>query len=1030
MKKNQLFLLIFMPIFIFSCGKEKIPSINPYDEALLPGTGTAEYGIELEKGRWHFLTTEGFPEGAVVLSECPNRITQISFQDPKTVVVKDFGYSQDNIFSDYFYYWGCYYLGGCYIEFFDSASGDSTEYRGNERDFEGGNESEEENVETDVDIYALKDNYLFSLNRYSGVVISDISDPSNPYIEKIIPLNGYPAEMFLYGRYMVVGYAGYNPGYFYYYSNTVTPTSSVEVWDVKKPEDASLVDSEEVKGELVQLLKNENVILSLSIGSREIFVTSFRFKGEKGEIEKVSEENLQSSLYYYYLFRTSRMILKNGYLVVAVPDEYRNWNKDLGFYTYGFSSTINIYRIEDGELLKTASAMTKGFLDDERRMDIKDGVLRVISGDWGNAYATTISLENGKILDEVEITTGERLYATAFQGDIGYAVTFRRIDPLFAIDFSDPGDIKIPGELEVVGWSEQLYPFEDKLLSLGPQENSVALSLYDASDLSNVKMLSRLLFGENSASEVYNDYKSFLFLPEKNLIAFPYTEMRWFNFWWWGWSVPLTNYVQFVELKEHSLSEAGKIKHHGVVRRIIPEDEDNFITLSNEALQLIDLKDINSPSTLSELRLVREVRDVLTSGNYALLLLNFEQGEESSSSQTDQWKGYYRYELANINEKTIKPIALLISAYRIKWMKEYNDRLILMLSSSNETLFYSVKIKNGDKKIEIINCLDLTSGIRASGKNILTSDYLYASFGNYYPPGYYYDEYSLNITRYLLKIDPSTLEILGAFRIGTGPDFENPDYSSSFSYYSDLAGVSSDGATFYYFNLEGSYSYYSGYDREFTFYVLKVNLNEGNFSIEKINVPGEPLYMGGDEIVITENTDRYSAFDISFSPPQEKGSIPRSSENFDTLLKTKNYYLYSELRYKYPETKNLLKSYVFDGENFSLSITKEIDSEFYYSLIGMKYALWFENQSLIENSDWVFLGIKDVFIDPIVLRNNHYCLEQNCFGEIYEGQILHAGNLKTLDFKTSNWNTNVAEGGGKLLIPRGKLGVEVVEDSQ
>lgn len=53
---------------------------------------------------------------------------------------------------------------------------------------------------------------------------------------------------------------------------------------------------------------------------------------------------------------------------------------------------------------------------------------------------------------------GEQVYAVRFIGDKGYVVTFRRTDPLYVLDLSDPTDPKATGELTVAGFSDYLFP--------------------------------------------------------------------------------------------------------------------------------------------------------------------------------------------------------------------------------------------------------------------------------------------------------------------------------------------------------------------------------------------------------------------------------------------------------------------------------------------------------------------------------------------------------------------------------------------
>ena len=66
----------------------------------------------------------------------------------------------------------------------------------------------------------------------------------------------------------------------------------------------------------------------------------------------------------------------------------------------------------------------------------------------------------------------ELLYGTRFVGDKLYAVTFKKTDPLYAIDLSNPLDPRITGELEIPGFSDYLHPLPGGLL-LGFGKDSV-----------------------------------------------------------------------------------------------------------------------------------------------------------------------------------------------------------------------------------------------------------------------------------------------------------------------------------------------------------------------------------------------------------------------------------------------------------------------------------------------------------------------------------------------------------------------------
>ncbi len=62
----------------------------------------------------------------------------------------------------------------------------------------------------------------------------------------------------------------------------------------------------------------------------------------------------------------------------------------------------------------------------------------------------------------------ETIRSSRFLGERGFVVTFRQIDPLFALDLSDPTNPQIRGELEIPGFSSYIYPLSpDRLLTIG-----------------------------------------------------------------------------------------------------------------------------------------------------------------------------------------------------------------------------------------------------------------------------------------------------------------------------------------------------------------------------------------------------------------------------------------------------------------------------------------------------------------------------------------------------------------------------------
>jgi uncharacterized secreted protein with C-terminal beta-propeller domain len=94
----------------------------------------------------------------------------------------------------------------------------------------------------------------------------------------------------------------------------------------------------------------------------------------------------------------------------------------------------------------------------------------------------------------------ENLFGVRFDGDRAYAVTFRRTDPLYVLDLSNPADPRIAGQLLLPGVSDFLHPVShDLLLGLGTESSRVKLELYDTSALDSPQSRGAITIGEQSS---------------------------------------------------------------------------------------------------------------------------------------------------------------------------------------------------------------------------------------------------------------------------------------------------------------------------------------------------------------------------------------------------------------------------------------------------------------------------------------------------------------------------------------------------
>ncbi len=172
------------------------------------------------------------------------------------------------------------------------------------------------------------------------------------------------------------------------------------------------------------------------------------------------------------------------------------------------------------------------------------------------------------------IAPGERIYSARFLGDRGFLVTFVQIDPLFALDMSDPTSPKIAGELKIPGFSDYLHPLgDDLLIGVGRSTrtsdwgatvpDAVQLSLFDVSDLSNPRLIQQIdAGGYGSSSGVSYSHKEFAILPGADgsaLIGVTAQLMSEQQSGPWGWYYPTFDGVMVYRVEATGFTQVGML---------------------------------------------------------------------------------------------------------------------------------------------------------------------------------------------------------------------------------------------------------------------------------------------------------------------------------------------------------------------------------------------------------------------------------------------------------------------------------------
>lgn len=223
----------------------------------------------------------------------------------------------------------------------------------------------------------------------------------------------------------------------------------------------------------------------------------------------------------------SKAIFSKGGQVYVSNRNIYFYETEWGYWN-GCVTTVRKVAYKDGKLEAKAQGKFDGYLNDSFSIDEHEGNLRVVTteNDTNSVYVLDGELkEIGAIED---LAKDERIYSARFMGDTGYFVTFRETDPLFSVDFSDPKNPKIIGELKIPGFSEYLHFYgEDRLLGIGMNvdektmtTDGAKIAMFDISDKADVKEMDTYVLKNVYSTDVAYDYKAALVDWQRNVIGF------------------------------------------------------------------------------------------------------------------------------------------------------------------------------------------------------------------------------------------------------------------------------------------------------------------------------------------------------------------------------------------------------------------------------------------------------------------------------------------------------------------------------
>lgn len=186
----------------------------------------------------------------------------------------------------------------------------------------------------------------------------------------------------------------------------------------------------------------------------------------------------------------------------------------------------------DGQLTAKGELTLDGTILNQFSMDEYEGYLRVAvttSHDGTTTNALYIINPDMELCGTIsDLAPNERIYSVRFMGETAYCVTYREMDPLFAIDLSNPKNPTVTDTLKLPGFSNYLHFYSDTLLlGIGEETNpdtgermGIKLSMFDITDPYCIREVDTVVLSDMYFTPVQYDHKALLIDSDKNLIGF------------------------------------------------------------------------------------------------------------------------------------------------------------------------------------------------------------------------------------------------------------------------------------------------------------------------------------------------------------------------------------------------------------------------------------------------------------------------------------------------------------------------------
>ena len=193
-----------------------------------------------------------------------------------------------------------------------------------------------------------------------------------------------------------------------------------------------------------------------------------------------------------------------------------------------------------GSVELSSVGQVAGEITDQFSVDEYDGYLRIAttisntrSGNWSNRSENVLFVlqSDHGVLENVgslqNLALDETIRSVRFLGDRAFVTTFKDIDPLSALDLSDPANPVSLGHVTMPGYSSYMQIIDaNHILAVGQNtpisgSGPVQITLFDVSDLAHPQVVDSYTFEQFSISEAQDDHHAFGWFADHQTLALP-----------------------------------------------------------------------------------------------------------------------------------------------------------------------------------------------------------------------------------------------------------------------------------------------------------------------------------------------------------------------------------------------------------------------------------------------------------------------------------------------------------------------------